>query len=163
MKTNDAVTGFVLVVFACAVFILTQGAPSIHGSEFGAALFPRIVSGIMGICGAYFIVKEGLLLARTGRGNPLFTRPDWAGSSWHVLNFLLVIGSLLAYILFSDVIGFAIVCLIILFTLFSWLRRGHLLSSFAIAVVATAVIHYGFGHFLRVPLPWGILENYAFF
>ncbi len=163
MKTNDALTGLVLVIFAGAAFYLTQGAPTIHGSEFGAALFPRLVAGIMGICGLYFIAKEGALLVRTGKASPLFTAPVWARSTWRLFNFILIIAALVSYILFSDILGFTITCLIILFTLFVWLRKGHPVSSFVIALLTTFVIHYGFGHFLRVPLPWGILEPFAFF
>lgn len=163
MKTNDALTGVVLIVLAIAAFVLTQGAPTIHGSIYGAAMFPRLVAAGMGICGAYFIVKEAVLLARTGKANPLFVLPEWARSPWHLANCILILASLLLYILFSDIIGFTIISTIILFAQFAWLRKGHLVSSFAIALITTFIIHYGFGHFLRVPLPWGVLKNIAFF
>ena len=113
-----------------------------------------------------------LLYGRQGGGGPplwregiceLFSVPDWARSRWHVANFILVIASLVFYILFSDIVGFDLIGTMILFALFASLRKGHLGSSFVSALVATCIIHYVFGHFLRVPLPWGIFENYAFF
>jgi putative tricarboxylic transport membrane protein len=163
MKVNDALTGVLLVAVAIAAFLLTAGAPTIHGSTFGAALFPRIVAGGMGLCGLYFIIKEVVPLVEKGKGNPLFVLPQWARSPWHLANCFLIIGSLVVYILFSDIVGFTIISTIILFAQFAWLRKGHLLSSFAIALIATFIIHYVFGHFLRVPLPWGVLTRYAFF
>ena len=37
----------------------------------------------------------------------------------------------------------------------------HLLSSLAIAAVTTVAIQQFFGDLLRVPLPWGVLQGYA--
>ena len=163
MKVNDAVTGLVLVVFALAVFYFSQGAPTIRGSIYGAAMFPRMVAGLMGACGFYMLAKETLVRVRGGKGSPLFAAPDWVRSPWRVGNFILIIASLVVYILFSDLVGFDLIGTVILFALFASLRKGRLASSFIIALVATGIIHYVFGHFLRVPLPWGIFENYAFF
>lgn len=163
MKVNDAITGLALVVFALAVFYNLQGAPSISGSIYGAAMFPRMVAGLMGICGLYMIAKEATLRVRGGKGNATFSTPVWVQSKWLFANFIAIILSLVVYILFSDVVGFDILGTVILFALVALLRRGHLVSSFVIAILATFAIHYVFGHFLRVPLPWGILENYAFF
>ncbi len=162
MKVNDAITGALLIVFALAVFFLSQGAPSIRGSIYSASLFPRMVAGLMGVCGAYLIAKEVHLHLR-GHGTPLFATPEWVKSRWLLSNFLLIIAALVIYILFSEMVGFDIIGTAILFVLFTSLRRGHVVSSFFIAMVATFAIHYVFGHFLRVPLPWGIFENYAFF
>ncbi len=163
MKVNDAITGLVLVVFALVVFYMLQGAPTISGSVYGAGMFPRIVAGLMGACGLYMIAKEAVLRVRGGGGSAIFSAPGWMRSKWHLANFFAVILSLVVYILFSDIVGFDILGTIILFVLFALLRQGHLVSSFGLALVATFTIHYVFGHFLRVPLPWGILENYAFF
>ena len=163
MKVNDAITGLILVAFAIAVYFYSQGAPSIENSVYGAALFPRMIAGLLGVCGLYMAVKEVVVRVRTGKGEALFSIPDWTQSRWLFTNFALIIGSLVLYIAFSDVIGFDIMGTATLFALFVSLRRGRVLSSFIIALVATFTIHYVFGHFLRVPLPWGIFENYAFF
>jgi putative tricarboxylic transport membrane protein len=34
--------------------------------------------------------------------------------------------------------------------------------SLPVAVIATVVIHLSFYKLLRIPLPWGILERFAF-
>lgn len=163
MKVNDAITGLGLVIFSVAVFFASQGAPTIRNSIYGAALFPRIIAVLMGVCGFYMVAKEALARHSGGKGSPLFSVPDWARSRWHVANFMLIIASLVVYILFSDIVGFDLIGTIILFALFASLRKGRLVSSFVCALVATCLIHYLFGHFLRVPLPWGIFTNYAFF
>jgi putative tricarboxylic transport membrane protein len=163
MKVNDAITGFGIIIFAVAVFYASQGAPTIRNSIYGAALFPRIIAILMGACGVYMVAKEALARHSGGKGSPLFSVPDWARSRWHVANFLLIIASLVIYILFSDIVGFDLIGTIILFALFASLRKGRLGSSFVCALVSTCLIHYLFGSVLRVPLPWGILVNYAFF
>lgn len=162
MKVNDAITGLGLIVFAVAVFYGSQGAPTIRNSIYGAALFPRIIAILMGACGLYMIAKEALA-RHGGKGSPLFSVPAWARSRWHFINFMLVIASLVVYILLSDIVGFDLIGTLILFTLFTSLRQGRPGSSFVYAAVATGLIHYLFGYFLRVPLPWGIFVNYAFF
>ena len=162
MKVNDAITGLGLILFAAAVFYFSRGAPTMHNSVYGAAFFPRIIAGLMGLCGFVLVAKEAQA-RRGGTGSPLFPVPDWARSRWHLANFALVIASLVLYILFSDIVGFDLTGTIILFALFASLRKGRLVSSFVSALVATCAIHYLFGHFLRVPLPWGIFVEYAFF
>ena len=162
MKVNDAITGLGVIVFSAMVFYFSQGAPTMHNSIYGAAFFPRIIASLMGVCGLYMVAREAM--ARSGgTGSPLFSVPDWARSRWHVVNLVLTIASLVVYILFSDIVGFDLIGTIILFVLFASLRKGRLVSSFVIALVATCAIHYLFGHFLRVPLPWGIFVEYAFF
>ena len=53
--------------------------------------------------------------------------------------------------------GFAI-----LTVLFVLLRgRAHIWSSLGIAAVAVIAIQQFFGEFLRVPLPWGVLQPIA--
>lgn len=163
MKVNDAITGLLLIFFAIAVFYLSQGAPTIRDTAYGSAFFPRMVAALMGVCGFYMAVKEVVAHVRYGKGEALFSVPDWTQSKWLLTNFVLTIGSLVIYIMFSDVVGFDIIGTGTLFVLFVALRRGQILSSLLISVIATCTIHYVFGHFLRVPLPWGILENYAFF
>jgi putative tricarboxylic transport membrane protein len=51
---------------------------------------------------------------------------------------------------------------VILAVLFVLLRgRAHVWSSLGIAAVAVVAIQQFFGGFLRVPLPWGVLQPIA--
>ena len=57
-------------------------------------------------------------------------------------------------------LGFVLTSLLILTALFYSLELP-LGRSVLIAAIATLVIHFAFYKLLRVPLPWGILTNYA--
>ena len=48
--------------------------------------------------------------------------------------------------------------------LFDRARRccNHRRAAFLVGVVATVIIHLAFYKLLRVPLPWGVLERWAF-
>jgi putative tricarboxylic transport membrane protein len=50
---------------------------------------------------------------------------------------------------------------ILILTALFYVLEVPLGRSVLIAVIATLVIHFAFYKLLRVPLPWGILTNYA--
>jgi putative tricarboxylic transport membrane protein len=66
----------------------------------------------------------------------------------------------LFHILAANWLGFLLTSLIILSVLFR-LFGVALGRSIVIAAIATVVIHFAFYKLLRVPLPWGVLTNYA--
>ena len=84
----------------------------------------------------------------------------WVQSPRHVAGFIGVIGSVVFYIVAVDWLGFLLTSLIILTVLFR-LFGVALGRSIVIAAIATFVIHFAFYKLLRVPLPWGVLTNYA--
>jgi len=67
----------------------------------------------------------------------------------------------LFYILAADALGFHIVGIALLVF---WMRL--LGASWRVAIVvglvATVAIHLSFYKILRIPLPWGVFERYAF-
>ena len=71
---------------------------------------------------------------------------------------LVVLALILAYVLFSERIGFIPISVAILVALFLRLKVRPV-RSVVIAVAATAFIYVAFGRFLRVPLPRGLLEG----
>ncbi len=158
MKVNDAVSGAFFIVLAALIFFFTRGFSEMPGQDYGAAFFPRVVAVFMALLGAVLVVRG--LRARGGR--PWVEVQDWMRSPRHVGNFLIVLGLLVFYILASDFLGFVITALAMLFVLLVWLRGLETwASSLAIAVVGTIVTQQLFGQFLRVPLPWGLLQDYA--
>jgi putative tricarboxylic transport membrane protein len=158
VKVNDAVSGAVFVVLAALIFFFTRGFTEMHGQDYGAAFFPRVIAVAMALLGASLIV-HGL---RTRAGNPWVETLDWMRSPRHAANFALILAALVFYILISDTLGFALSSIIILFVLLLRLRGpATWRSSAAIAIVGTIVIQQFFGQFLRVPLPWGVFEAYA--
>ena len=84
----------------------------------------------------------------------------WVQSPRHVAGFIGVIGSVVFYIVAANWLGFLLTSLIILTVLFR-LFGVALGRSIVMAAIATFVIHFAFYKLLRVPLPWGVLTNYA--
>jgi putative tricarboxylic transport membrane protein len=72
-----------------------------------------------------------------------------------------VLAGLVAYILLADALGFHITGVLILAL---WMRAlgASWRVTAAVAVIATVLVHLAFYKVLRVPLPWGVLERWAF-
>jgi len=79
----------------------------------------------------------------------------------HIGAFFVTIGSVAAYILLADKLGFLIVGPLVLLALF--LAYGvRPVTAIVVAIAVTLVIHYAFYKLLRVPLPWGLLTGFAY-
>jgi putative tricarboxylic transport membrane protein len=132
-----------------------QGYPAMPGQKFGPAWFPGLIAVGLIVCGA-------LLAARTARnGAPLFVFPPWFRSARAVAGVVSVIVGLLFYVLAADALGFYLTALLILVV---WMRMlgASWRVTLPVAVIATVVIHLSFYKLLRIPLPWGIFERFAF-
>lgn len=156
MKLNDAVIGIFLMLLGAAVLVVVQSYPQIPGQNVGPALFPGLIAA--GLC------IGGLMLTVSGwrtRGRvPWLEWEDWVRSPRHVRALIVLLGSVLFYMVAAQSLGFVFTSILILVCLFYSLELT-LGRSVLIAVIATLVIHYAFYKLLRVPLPWGILTNYA--
>jgi putative tricarboxylic transport membrane protein len=154
VKINDAVVGAGLVALAIAILVHIQSYPLIPGQKYGPALFPGLV--------AVGFIATGLLLVVRGvrAGLPLVQIAPWLRAPGPVTNFLAVCAALLFYIIAAHPLGFIPTGVILLGALFLkfGVRPGRALL---IAAVATLVIHTAFYKLLRVPLPWGLLERFA--
>lgn len=152
MRVNDTVIGAVLLLFSFIVFWTTLSFPAIPGQPYGAGLFPRVISIGLAIT-ALLLIVQGLR-----SGQRLLQIEATTGK--RLLAFAVTIGSLFFYVLFSDTLGF-IICstLMLIALLWSYSVRPVLLLPLSIG--ATLVIHTGFYKLLHVPLPWGVLEPFA--
>jgi putative tricarboxylic transport membrane protein len=72
-----------------------------------------------------------------------------------------VIAGLMFYVLAAEKLGFHIVGMALL-TLWIRVLGGSWRVAVAVGVVGTLVIHLSFYKLLRIPLPWGLFERYAF-
>ena len=72
-----------------------------------------------------------------------------------------VIAGLLFYVLAADTLGFHLTAFLILIV---WMRvlGASWRVTLPVALIATLVIHLSFYKLLRIPLPWGIFERFAF-
>lgn len=156
MKLNDAIFGLVLLALGAAVLFAVQSYPKIPGQPVGPALFPGLIAAGLCVAGLMLVVRGW----RERAGRPWVAMDDWVRSPRHVLALAVLLGSVLFYILAATALGFLPTAVAILMALFLVLgvpwRRALL-----IAVVAALVIHFAFYKLLRVPLPWGLLQPYA--
>ena len=157
MKLNDAVFGALLVVLAAAVLVTVQGFARIPGQNVGPGLFPGLVATGLGGCGL-ILVYRGLRSRGESRWIELMA---WTRSRPHVIAFATLVASVVAYIYLANALGFLVVAPLALFAMFLSLRVRPATSA-VVAVLAAAVIWYAFYKLLRVPLPWGVLERFAF-
>jgi len=67
---------------------------------------------------------------------------------------------LVFYVSAADPLGFMPTAALCLLALFLKLKV-RLLPAVIVAISATLVIHFLFYKLLRVPLPWGVLERFA--
>ena len=156
MKLNDAVFGLLLLVLGATVLGIVQSFPKIPGQQVGPALFPGLIA--VGLClGGVVLLVRGW---RERASVPWIALEDWVRSPRHLAGFLVLVGSVVFYMLFSQQLGFLICSALILTALFCSLQVP-LARSVAVAVVATLVIHFAFYKLLRVPLPWGVLTNFS--
>ena len=125
------------------------------GQKFGPAWFPGLIAIGLIACG-------GVLAAQSWRVRaPLLAMPAWLRSSRAVLGVASVVIGLLFYVLVADKLGFYLTALILQVT---WMRLlgASWRVTLPVAIVATVVIHLSFYKLLRIPLPWGIFERFAF-
>jgi putative tricarboxylic transport membrane protein len=158
MKINDAVFGALLVILGGMVLWHVQAFPTIPGQQVGPALFPGLISAGLVVAGALLCVS-GLRARRAG--GDWFTLADWMGSRGHFAAFAAVLLGGVAYVYLAEPVGFVLVAPVLLFV---WMLVLGVKAPRAalIAALGTLAIWYVFYKLLRVPLPWGVLKNYAF-
>jgi putative tricarboxylic transport membrane protein len=154
MKISDSVVGVFLIALAIAILVHIQSYPLIPGQNYGPALFPGVIAVGLLLCGALLFVRG--LRARA----PWFELLDWMRNPVTLTNFVAVCLVLAFYIVAADPLGFLPTAALCLLALFLKLRV-RAVPAIAIAIVSTLVIHFLFYKLLRVPLPWGVLEPFA--
>ncbi len=160
MKFNDAVIGIFFILLGGLIFYLTRDFPPMPGQAYGPDLFPRIIGAGMAFAGALLTVKG--LRDRRELGERWAAPLEWMQHPRAVSNFGIVVLVLLFYILASERLGFLITGFLCLVVLLVWLRGFQTwASSTVIALASVLVIQIFFGKLLRVPLPWGLLQSYA--
>jgi putative tricarboxylic transport membrane protein len=125
------------------------------GQKFGPAWFPGLIAAGLAVCGA--------LLVASGwrRREAWIALGDWSRSPRARLGIAALLGGLVFYVLVADTVGFLITGVLLLA---AWIRvlGASWRVTLPVALIATLVIHLSFYKLLRIPLPWGVLERWAF-
>ena len=157
MKINDAVFGALLLALGVGILWHVQSFPKIPGQDVGPGLFPGTIAAALIAC-AILLIRGGV---RDRAGRPWIELLPWVASRRHAWAFVSLVGTAIALILLSNSVGFLIVAPLVLFAMFIAFGVRPVTAA-VIAVVGAAVIWYAFYKLLRVPLPWGVLERFAF-
>ena len=125
------------------------------GQKFGPAWFPGLIAVGLAICGA-LLIGSGMR-----QRAPWLAAPEWIRSPRARSGIGALLGGLVFYVLAADALGFHITAIVLLAV---WIRLlgASWRVTLCVAVLATLVIHLSFYKLLRVPLPWGLLERWAF-
>jgi putative tricarboxylic transport membrane protein len=125
------------------------------GQRFGPAWFPGLIAAGLGTCGLF------LMVAGARQRGPWLALPAWTARRRPLLGVGSVIAGLVFYILAADTFGFHLTGIVLLAFWTRVLGASWRVAA-VVAVVATIAIHLAFYKMLRIPLPWGLLEQYAF-
>ena len=155
MRTNDIISGLVLIAISAGMIYLTLDFPDFPGQKYGPSLFPRILGSGIILCGVILIFR-GATARRAGV--PWITYADWVSDPWRLASFLMLPGLVVLYILISEQIGFIPVAFAMLLFMFLWFR-ARLVVALPVAALSTWIIHWFFATMMRVPLPRGLLTN----
>ena len=150
MRVNDALLGALLVVFAVTLAFYAQTFPNVPGQQYGASVFPTLVA--LGFLGTGILMIISGLRARA----PLVAWADWARERHGLRNVVITVLAVVFYIVASERLGFMLTMAPILLVLLRLFGVAWLMAI-VVAIVMTLMIQYGFGTWLYVPLPWGLL------
>jgi putative tricarboxylic transport membrane protein len=155
LKLHDSLSGAALIALAAAILWHIQGFPPMPGQKFGAAWFPGLIAVGLGACGAV-LVFSGFRSAA-----PWLQFPEWVHRKRSRAAVLAVLGGVVFYVLAADKLGFFVTGIVIVAL---WVRvlGASWRMTILMAVIAPLIIHLAFYKGLRVPLPWGVLERWAF-
>jgi len=125
------------------------------GQKFGPAWFPGLIAAGLAVCGA-LLIAVGLR-----QPAPWIAAPEWIRSPRARAGIAALIGGLVLYVLAADALGFHLTGVLLLAL---WLRvlGASWRVTVPVAIIATLVIHLSFYKLLRIPLPGGVLERWAF-
>ena len=157
MKLDDALWGALLALVGGVILWHVQAFPRIPGQNVGPALFPGTIAVGLIAC-ALLLIVSGL---RTRPRSAWFEGLPWMRSPRHVAAFVTLVLATIAYILFSTSVGFLIIASLGLFAMLVAFGVRPV-PAVSVAIIGTIVIWYAFYKLLRVPLPWGVLQRFAF-
>jgi putative tricarboxylic transport membrane protein len=150
MRFNDAVIGIFLIVSAVVVYLYARTLPDSPGQQYGAAVFPVIISWGLAGCGLSLTVY-GL---RNWEGATFLA--DWTNSPTAWFRGIGSLALVLVYIVLSEPLGFLLTSTLVMFAMLMLLDTKWWVAL-VVAVAVSLLIERSFGSLLLVPLPHGLL------
>jgi putative tricarboxylic transport membrane protein len=154
LKVTDFTLALILLAVAAAMGIAALSFPPMPGQAFGPKLFPNLVVGGFVLC-AFALIRRAAKAKAMKLG---VVTPDWWNEPGRRGNLAILLGSIVAYTLLVEPVGYVLTTFAMMVLLMkrlgaSW--RATLIASF----LGTAVTYLMFAYWLRVPLPPGLLNG----
>jgi putative tricarboxylic transport membrane protein len=148
MKTADRIVAFFLIILGMLVFWQASQITIFSDELLGPSFFPKTLAIVLIFLGC-------LLLLRTVVISDFPKIELEVQGIWKITAVILCS---VIYLLTLEPIGFLITTPLLMFALMMLLKRGKLLTKIAFSVLFPAIAWIVFKEFLKIPLPWGILN-----
>jgi hypothetical protein len=148
MKFNDLLLGLLVIAGGVGIYVSALDFTPIPGQAYGAETMPRAIAFLAIGVGLFLSARAVMRAERV----PRLSLADWAHSPRSLASLALTVALVVAYIVFSDNIGFVPMALIVMVTLMLALG-ARLIVAVPAAIIAAVVIQEAFGGLLLVPLP----------
>lgn len=156
MQLSDRLSGLLAAALGLTVVLHARTFPPMPGQDIGPSLFPTMIGvGLIGF-GAWIALTD----VRVRDREPWIRLDEWTRRPRMVVNALLVVVAMVAFIAVVTPLGFFLASTAFLVTLMIAFG-GSRVWALPTAVLVTLAIHYAFYTLLRVPLPWGVLQGVA--
>lgn len=154
-RFHDGVLGGLAIAAGAAVLTVARGFPEMPG-EPGPALFPALAGIGLLICGAVLVAAH----RRSGASDPWMQAPDWLRRPRAASAVVFIVAALACCSAFMETVGF-LPCAVVLVAGLLAILKARWPVGLAVGVVSALVVHTIFYAGLRVALPWGLLERFA--
>ncbi|WP_102223031.1 tripartite tricarboxylate transporter TctB family protein [Acidimangrovimonas sediminis] len=148
MKANTLFLGFAMLVMGAAVFASSWLYHPLPDQSYGSDTMPRL-TGLFGLGIGVALVVQAL---RAGQRIPALTVQPWLTDWRRVGGMVAAAAGVLAYVLFSDQLGFLGVAVPLVLALML-LRGARPVLAVPVAVVISLAAYFLFAGLLLVPLP----------
>ena len=148
----DVVTGSGVIGFAAFILLYSMGFPPAKGTDFGPALFPRVIASILLLLGALVLYRAWRVRSGAQDCAGEAEADSLATTAAGMRNVLVTIVAVVAYILVVDMLGFIPTTIVFLFALMKTYGLTTL-KSVLFSCLITGFVYVLFSMLLRVVLP----------
>ena len=148
----DVVTGAGVVAFAIFILVFSMHFPAARGTDFGPALFPRVIAAMLVVLGALLLFRARRLRAGIGDCATEAVADELTATSAGMRNVAVTIVAIVAYIAIVDRLGFIPTTLVCLFALMKTFGLTPI-RSVVFSCLITGFVYVLFSMLLRVVLP----------